>query len=177
MNQSEILHQQNQAISNLLIEVKDLDQALFWGKPAPEIWSVAENVQHLIQSVKPLNRLFEVPREALLSFGKPENRSRSYDELVHTYHVQLQKGLRTSGIFVPQIPEGLTQTELLEKFENTHTKFIEIISTWTEPDFDAYQIPHPALGNLTVREMLYFTLYHTQHHHAIIKDRIAILSN
>jgi hypothetical protein len=30
-------------------------------------------------------------------------------------------------------------------------------------------LPHPLLGKITIREMLYFTAYHVQHHENIIK--------
>jgi hypothetical protein len=36
--------------------------------------------------------------------------------------------------------------------------------TWSEDDLDNHRLPHPLLGKLTVREMLFFTLYHIQHH-------------
>jgi uncharacterized damage-inducible protein DinB len=29
---------------------------------------------------------------------------------------------------------------------------------------DRLRLPHPALGKLTVREMLFFTIYHNIHH-------------
>lgn len=29
---------------------------------------------------------------------------------------------------------------------------------------DTYQIPHPIIGLISVREMIYFTLYHYKHH-------------
>jgi hypothetical protein len=36
-------------------------------------------------------------------------------------------------------------------------------------------LPHPLLGKLTVREMLFFTLYHQRHHVAVVERRIAEL--
>jgi len=29
---------------------------------------------------------------------------------------------------------------------------------------DQYQLPHPVLGKLTIREMLFFTIYHNLRH-------------
>ncbi len=38
------------------------------------------------------------------------------------------------------------------------------IPGWSEAALDRYRLPHPLLGKLTVREMLFFTLYHNAHH-------------
>ena len=38
------------------------------------------------------------------------------------------------------------------------------ITRWGERALDRFRLPHPALGQLTVREMLFFTLYHNLHH-------------
>jgi hypothetical protein len=35
---------------------------------------------------------------------------------------------------------------------------------WSEAELDRYTLPHPLLGDLTMREMLCFTLYHNQRH-------------
>ena len=41
---------------------------------------------------------------------------------------------------------------------------VESIGLWSERQLDRCQLPHPLLGPLTVREMLFFTLYHNRHH-------------
>jgi hypothetical protein len=38
------------------------------------------------------------------------------------------------------------------------------VEGWSERALDRFRLPHPALGQLTVREMLHFTLYHNLHH-------------
>jgi hypothetical protein len=43
---------------------------------------------------------------------------------------------------------------------------------WPEAKLDAIQLPHPLLGNLTVREMLFFTLFHQSHHMDVIRRRL-----
>ena len=41
---------------------------------------------------------------------------------------------------------------------------MKLVSKWSEGDLDLYVIPHPLIGGLTFREILYFTIYHVQHH-------------
>ncbi len=38
------------------------------------------------------------------------------------------------------------------------------VPSWSETSLDRYRLPHPLLGRLTVREMLFFTLGHGLHH-------------
>ena len=51
--------------------------------------------------------------------------------------------------------------ELNEPQQESLNKKIELFS---EQDLDSHILPHPLLGKLTFREMLYFTIYHVQHH-------------
>ena len=39
-----------------------------------------------------------------------------------------------------------------------------VLRNWRDTDLDKYFLPHPLLGKLTIREMLFFTLYHDRHH-------------
>ena len=41
-----------------------------------------------------------------------------------------------------------------------------------EKDLDFYVLPHPLIGKLTLREMLFFCIYHVQHHHKITQEII-----
>ena len=36
--------------------------------------------------------------------------------------------------------------------------------SFSEKQLDTFILPHPLLGKLTLREMLYFTIYHAEHH-------------
>ena len=45
------------------------------------------------------------------------------------------------------------------------------IARWPDRSLDRYQLPHPLLGKLTLREMLIFTAYHQMHHLEGVKRR------
>jgi uncharacterized damage-inducible protein DinB len=38
------------------------------------------------------------------------------------------------------------------------------VAKWSEANMDYHVLPHPLLGPLSVREMLFFTVYHNTHH-------------
>ena len=92
-------------------------------------WSPAEQAQHLVLSIKPLQLAYRLPGFALrLLFGKMNRPTRTYED------------------------------DIREKVEN-----------WKESDLDKYVLPHPLLGKISLREMLYFTDFHILHHNTLTK--------
>lgn len=149
----------------------------FWGSiPTPEFfaplgeaWSPADNVRHLIKSNHPVARALEVPRLGLLfRFGLTWRPSRTYEAMRETYLEALAGGV-TAGRYAPT-PEPLpadpeaARRELMEKREMVSARLLAALTRWSEGSLDHLVMPHPALGRLTAREMLFFTIYHNLHH-------------
>lgn len=136
---------------------------------APQgIWSPADNLVHLIKSVSPIGRALGVPKTALrLRFGKAKHKSRSLAEVRAAYMVFVDAGTAIApATYEPQMREK-TQAErvtIFAKWQQKNESLAAGITGWSEEDLDFYQLPHPLIGNLTVREMLLFTLYHNMHH-------------
>ena len=51
---------------------------------------------------------------------------------------------------------------------------IETLAAWNEGDLDGYMCPHPAMGPLTAREMVMFTVLHAEHHTRSIERLTAL---
>ena len=148
----------------------------FFSRPAENVWSAAENVQHLTQSVQPLVYLMQKPKSYLVEkWGKANWQGRSYDQIVHLYEGVLAQGLRAMGNFVPVIETATDKNMLLTHFQVTNNQLLAVADNWTEEDLDTYIIPHPVMRNMSVREMLYFTAFHTRHHHTIMQERIKLV--
>lgn len=128
-------------------------------------WTAGQQIDHIIKSVSPVNKAFALPGFMLkMSFGKANRPSRSYDQLVEKYQAKLQLGGRAPGRFVP-IPVGLQQREeLIAKLDKLTISLSRRISGFSERKLDELILPHPLLGKLTLREMVYFTIYHAGHH-------------
>jgi hypothetical protein len=63
--------------------------------------------------------------------------------------------------------------ELIEKYTEQKQRLISKIEKQSEIHLDKYILPHPLLGKLTLREMLYFTIHHNEHHLELLKSRNA----
>lgn len=168
MTKSEIITHLNQAFNALHTTFENTDETVFFTR-VDNKWSVAENLQHLILSVTPLNKVFTLPRFALRYFGKMNRTARNYDDVVARYHTKLAQGGVASAAFVPVLKTGNNKTKLISDFKKVNDKFVKKVNDWNENDLDNYLLPHPLLGKISIREMLYFTIYHTQHHHAIVR--------
>ena len=151
-----------------------ISEELFFRQPANK-WSVAQNITHLITSTKMTMLAYRLPKFIIRIYtGKPNRSSRTYDQLVAKYQLKLAQGGRASGRFVAK---PVSTKEKKETILHNYTKAMKsLISTiqkkWDDPQLDKYLAPHPLLGKLTLRELCYFTIYHTKHHLAIIKNRL-----
>jgi hypothetical protein len=135
-------------------------------------WSAGQNLEHLIRSIKPLQLAYGLPKFMLrILFGKTNRPSKSYDELVTKYKTKLAAGGRASGPFIPPPIKFERKDALLEKYDKQKQKLISKIEKQKEKDLDEYILPHPLLGKVTLREMLYFTIHHNEHHLNILKNR------
>lgn len=166
-----------------LAAVRDAGRELWLGFDAPaffaplgEAWSPADNVRHLIKSNRPVARALAVPKLLLLlRFGISNGRSRRYPEVVATYRQALAGGV-TAGRFTPRpvAPEERTAADR-DRFVGELAASLDEVAAaarrWSERALDRLRLPHPALGPLTVREMLLFTAYHNTHHAAGVAAR------
>jgi len=132
-------------------------------------WSPAGNVRHLNKSIGPLARAFRLPRPAIwVLFGKARKPSRTYAGLRQDYLAMLEQGAG-AGSFAPEPASELgndarPRVDLMAKREDFSRQLWLAIDSWRDQDLDRYLLPHPLLGKLTLREMLFFTLYHNYHH-------------
>jgi len=163
------LHEKHDAFIRL---VMDLNEEDFCRKPN-EKWSAGEQMAHIYLSVKPLRQALALPKFLpKLLFGQANRPGRSYDELVSKYNEKLAQGGRASGGYVPK-PVSYNERNKLCSNLTQEIKLLEKkINRFNENDLDRYILPHPLLGKLTLREMLYFTIYHVQHHTELTSNNL-----
>ncbi|MFN7940772.1 MAG: DinB family protein [Thermoanaerobaculia bacterium] len=162
----------------------------FWSSIAPErfiapfgaSWSPADTVRHLAKSVRPVASALRLPRPILgLLFGLALRKGESFAALVDRYHARLAAG-GGAGRFAPRPVErpddpGAFRATVVGRWRQAEDSLCAAVERWNEKALDRYRMPHPLLGKLTVREMLFFTLYHGVHHARITERRMAEASS
>lgn len=168
MTKQEIYQKLAEGFSTVEDTLRKIERVDFYGKKDNK-WSIAENCKHLSLSVKPLNIAFSLPNFTLLFFGKLNRPAWNYGEIVTKYHQKLAEGAVATSQFIPnELSAENTQGDLIEEFKKINDSLLIKVDNFEEEDLDKYLIPHPVLGKLTIREMLYFTICHTLHHHQAI---------
>lgn len=132
-------------------------------------WSQAQNLDHLIRSTKPIVKVLGLGRMGLLALGKAKNPSRPYEEIKEVYLEGLKNLTIAQGVFGPDADEISDKTDLINFWNSVGDRLTERLEKKDEKFLDKYTVPHPLLGKMTIREILFFTVYHTYHHLKAIK--------
>ena len=135
-------------------------------------WSAGQHVKHLLMGISPVNKAMTLPKFFLkYKFGICNRNERTYEELVVKYKTKLANNTSAAPIrFSPDIITNSEKKDLIKKLEAQKIKMIKHIGKWSEKDLSTYILPHPLLGKLTFREMIYFTSLHTDHHRKILEE-------
>lgn len=158
-----------------------MDTATFF---APQIedgltrWSPAEQIRHLTRSTYPLARGLSLPRLVLaLRFGLRLRRPQSYAQVAERYARFLREERPQAGRFAPSrdeaAPDDARRAQIMARFRDAVSRLAGAVERWPERALDRYRVPHPLLGGMSVREMLFFTAFHTAHHGSQIARRAA----
>lgn len=167
MNKSQIIINLNTAYSDFW------ETAIQLPNPTISInskWSVCQNVQHIIIGLTRVSNYLALPKASIESnFGLSERASADYETCIKMFINTLGNGIKTTDAFMPEINLEASIEELVSQGRDSLAMFISNLENWSEEELEMYNCPHPVFGKITVREILYFTIYHVQHHNEIIK--------
>lgn len=166
----QFLQEKHNSFANV---VNSLPEADFLYAP-PGKWSSGQQLDHVRRSVRPLVLALRLPKGILrLLFGTANRPSKSYEELVQKYQSKLEQAVTPPAPFRPDVIAFQGRNTVQTALQTTVRSVINALEHWSEEDLDRYILPHPLLGKITVREMMYFTIYHAQHHENLVKSYLA----
>lgn len=133
-------------------------------------WTIAQHVDHLIKSTQPINKAMNMPKLGLRAmFGICKREERSYETIFENYKTELAAGGKAPSTFIPK-DINFEKDKSIKKLKEVMTTLKETIRKWDESNLSTYQLPHPLLGKLSIREMMLFTAIHTEHHFKALRD-------
>lgn len=172
MNKASIqkeLSEKHQSFTDYINGLSDSD---FMHRKNNEKWSAGQQLQHIYLSVRPVNSALLLPKFILrLFFGKPKE-NRTYEGLVSAYQLSLTNGGKAGVLYLPKNVSITQRQKLIDDLTNLIHSLNQKIDKLSEEDLDNYILPHPLIGKTTIREMLYFTIYHVGHHQNVIAENI-----
>ena len=145
-----------------------------WSQGPTGKWTTGQHVIHLIQSTKPLLLGISLPGFVLqLRFGKANRPSRDYQTIVDRYHEKLAANVGRVSPFSQNMPD--TRPEEKEKWiaelTTLNQKLNRKMKGFSEAQLDKLVVPHPLMGKMTLREILLWNAYHTEHHQQILVNK------
>ena len=150
------------------------DEQFFYQPPGK--WSAAQQVKHLVQATRMSKLAYTLPKFIVrMAGGKPNRVSRTYDELVAKYKLKLAQGGKAGPAYTPApLSHAYGMKKLIEEYQKQMLALEKALrKNFREEQTDHYIIPHPLLGRITLRELGFFTIYHTYHHLDSIRERTA----
>ena len=128
-------------------------------------WNAGQQLDHLVRSIKPLNLAYSLPLFLLkMKFGIANRPSKTFAGLVEKYEAKLSSGGAASGRFIPKPVDYSNKEKLCNQYRMEKDRLLKKIKNFDEHNLDKFILPHPLLGKLTLREMLFFTIHHNKHH-------------
>lgn len=155
-----------QAFTQTIDWYKNQSEATFLSSRRKDKWNAAQHLDHLVKSGKPVAKCMEMGSKTLQgTFGKIERTELEFEALRSKYLKSLNEGIVVDGSAYEPVELTLNDKEiLLGKIDRVRMRMIQALENWSEEDLSQAVIPHPILGALSVREMIYFTCFHTKHH-------------
>jgi hypothetical protein len=136
-------------------------------------WTTSQHILHLVNSLQLLNNALSYPRFFLkYKFGLSNRPSRSYEEVVEKYQEKLEENKDKTIVFNENLKSPLLKDRprLLTILQIQHKKLQYKTRKISDVNLDTLVIPHPLMGKMTVRELIMWAAYHTEHHTKILKN-------
>jgi hypothetical protein len=137
-------------------------------------WTAGQQAEHILRSVKPVNLAFGLPHFFLrIMFGKSNRPSKSFDGLVQKYNDKLAAGGKASARYIPNAVVFTEREKTCASILKVNDALCKKLNRCSETELDGYILPHPLLGKLTLREMLYFNIHHVKHHEMTVGELVS----
>lgn len=176
MNKKEIINKITINYNEFIEYIKQLSQAdynlRYNGK-----WSAGEQLAHIVMCVKPLVHVYGLPKDILeQNFGKVDRQNKSYQAHVDDYLEKLNAGGKAPTQYIPVKEKEVQRDLLLESLKNKIETLNSKINQFEEAELESLAIPHPLLGKITLKEMLYNAIYHVHHHKIQAMNNIQMIN-
>jgi len=164
MNKTEIVNKIESQYSRFFDYINGLTEYEFLFRYQSK-WSAGQQLKHIVLCVQPLAQVFGMPSTLIAQkFGTIERQSRNYDKILGDYLEKLSQGGKSPIQYVSDSVLGNEKLELLITLQKLIKNLNKEIEVFTEKELDQLCVPHPILGIITLREMLYNAIYHVEHH-------------
>lgn len=123
-------------------------------------WTAGQQLSHAYLCLLPLVKVLP-SKASIQKFGKINRPGWNYETVIEHY---LQTNLKAPGSYLPEPVMPEQRTAITTGLQQALDSIVQLLEPYTENELDNLVLPHPLLGNLTIREMFYLMAYHPIHH-------------
>lgn len=139
----------------------------------PGKWSAAVQLAHLSLCLEALSKALQLKEALAEKFGVIDRPLMSTMDLVKYYREQLAGGGKAPERFIPQVVTIADRDEWIGRVRAVTKSIKDDLLHFQEDDLDRLALPHPFLGKLSIREMMYLLTFHAPYHLAQVKYQLS----
>lgn len=124
-------------------------------------WSAGQQFSHVYLTLLPFTKVLPSKDFIVEKFGKIKRLTWNYDAVIENY---LKTSLQAPSQYLPEQVGSEEKAAITVNIQNVLQSIQHLLDQYTDEEFDSLVLPHPLLGNLTIREMFYLMSYHAIHH-------------
>jgi len=135
-------------------------------------WSTGQHVLHLVQTSRLINKALSYPKFLVkYKYGTSNRPSRNYEEVAKRYNERLFENQEKARVFNQglQKPIAKERQQLIDSLQILNKKLQYKTNKLKNRHLDTLLLPHPLMGKMTLREIIMWSAYHTEHHLNILK--------
>ena len=143
-----------------------------WELGPEDKWSSGQHILHLDQTLRLINKALSYPKFLIkYKYGTSNRPSRSYDEVANRYNERLFENQEKARVFNQNLkkPTVKEREQLIDSLKILNKKLQYKTTKLKDKQLDTLLLPHPLMGRMTLREIIMWSAYHTEHHLNILK--------
>jgi hypothetical protein len=135
-------------------------------------WTAGQQLQHLLLCLQPISKALASAGFIREKFGVLDRSSVGYDAVIANYKSGLANGGKSPERFLPNAVNYEEKKDIAEELQRTLATITSHLKNYTDSELDSLILPHPFLGALSIRELLYLMSYHPLHHLEQVKANL-----
>lgn len=144
-----------------------LTEAQRHARPIENKWTIAEEFDHVVRANSLFTSALKKDDAFFAELGEPDKAPMTRRQVIDLYNSRLTEfsGAGKVRPFKTKAIEDLDSEQMFHYWNLSSGKFRDRLNElWSEELLDRRYVPHPLLGKLVAREMMYFIIHHTKHH-------------
>ncbi len=135
-------------------------------------WTAGQQLKHVYLTLTPITAALQSKEYIASKFGLIDRPVMTYEEVVQHYTSGLANGGKSPERFLPEPVHYSEAPALHAELQKTVNTISTQLQGYTNEELDTLVLPHPFLGKLTIRELMYVMTDHALLHLGQVKRHV-----